>query len=269
MNDATHKLIWIRGAGELASAVAHLLYRLDHHVFMSEINPPLAIRRSVSFSDAIHEGTTQVEGITAQFCNAYQLPRKEHWTFIPLFADQPEQLLKLSPQVLVDCRMLKTGIDDLRSWANHVIGLGPGFHTSENCHTVIETMRGHDLGRVITHGAPLADTGIPGNLGGESSQRLVRSPGEGLLSWMVNFGDLVDKDQALGHLNNGTRICAPIAGKVRGLISEKTPVFENMKIGDIDPRGVTVNHFQISDKARAIAHGVLEAILLGNEDDKS
>jgi xanthine dehydrogenase accessory factor len=254
-------LVWVRGAGELASATAHLLFRLGYPVILSEIDPPLAIRRPVSFSDALLEGQARVENILAKFYPTVLKPQfpLDH---IPVFEDNESQLRSLKPGVLVDGRMLKKDLPDMRAWADLVIGLGPGFDTNKNCHAVIETKRGHDLGRVIASGAPIPDTGIPGQIGGESSKRLVRSPGDGTVKWSVAFGDLVEAGQVLGQLSSGKLLTAPTSGMVRGLISEKTLVRSGMKIGDIDPRGASVNYLQISDKARSIARGVLEAMLI-------
>jgi len=254
-------LIWVRGAGELGSAVAHLLHRLSFDVILSDIEPPLAIRRPVTFSDAIYHGSWEVEGVSAKYCENRLLPEPP-WDEIPLINDTGTSLEHSSPTVLVDCRMLKSGQTDMRPWAKLVIGLGPGFDTALNCHIIIETKRGHDLGRVISQGNAISDTGIPGKLGGESAKRLVRAPKAGFVKWHIGFGDLVEESQVLGVLSDHTPIQANTSGMVRGLISEQTPVTLGMKIGDVDPRGDTVNYKQISDKARTIAHGVLEAILL-------
>lgn len=254
--------VWIRGAGELGSGVAHLLHRVGFSVFMSEISPPLAIRRPVTFSDAMIEGSTEVDGVLAKGITRFELPQTAPWGYIPVFEDDPQSLRGLLPSVLVDARMIKRYEEDYRPWADLVVGLGPGFDTNENCHRVIETMRGHDLARVITSGGPLRDTGVPGVIGGETSRRIVRAPGSGSITWQVEFGELVLKDQQLGSLDSMTPILAPLAGMVRGLISPMTSVSEGMKIGDVDPRGDTVKYLQISEKARAIASGVLEAIIL-------
>jgi len=256
------KLIWVRGAGELGSAVAHLLFRLGGQVFLSEINPPLAIRRPVTFSDAILGGKSEVEGVLGIYSSELKLPEGSTWSHIPVFEDSDDLRIRLKPDILIDARMLKTFTMDFRSWARLVIGLGPGFHTEKNCHCVIETMRGHNLARVIHAGGSLKDTGVPGSVGGETSKRIILAPKAGQLSWNVDFGDLVSRDHLLGHMNDGTSIVSPLQGMVRGLISPETPVRENMKIGDVDPRGEGVNYRQISEKARAIASGVLEAILL-------
>jgi len=256
------KAIWVRGAGELGSGVAHLLHRVGFSVFMSEISPPLAIRRPVSFSDAIIHGETGVEGVTARFYDKHELPRVKPWLQIPLFEDDSKRLLQLKPDVIVDARMIKHYDVDYRPLADLVIGLGPGFDTGKNCHRVVETMRGHDLGRVIFDGSGLADTGVPGKLGGETSRRLIRAPGAGHVKWLVNFGDLVGEGQTLGTLNGTMPLFAPLGGLIRGLISPHTPVINNMKIGDVDPRGVEVKYLQLSEKVRVIASGVFEATLL-------
>lgn len=262
MNMAAKSLIWVRGAGELASAVAHLLQRLGYPLFLSEREPPLAIRRSVTFSDAILEGSTTVDGITAAFYDRYTLPDTLPGAVIPLYRDDPEQLRRLGAKILVDGRMLKRDIGDARTWAEYVIGMGPGFHTGQNCHAVIETMRGHDLGRVITAGSASEDTGIPGRIGGQTSQRLIRASRCGQVQWQVDFGQLVEAGQVIGLIDQGMPIHAPISGLIRGLISEHSSVIKGLKIGDVDPRGSAVNHLKISDKARMIASGVLESILL-------
>ena len=256
------RVIWVRGAGELGSGIAHLLHRVGFSVFMSEISPPLAIRRPVSFSDAIINGEASVEGVTARFYDKHELPEDQPWAHIPLFEDDSKSLIQLGPDVLIDARMLKHYEMDYRAWAQLVIGLGPGFDTGKNCHRVIETMRGHDLGRVIFDGAGLADTGVPGKLGGETSRRLIRAPGSGHVKWLVNFGALVHEGQTLGTLNETIPLFAPLDGMIRGMISPLTPVSKSMKIGDVDPRGAEVKYLQLSEKVRAIASGVFEAIVL-------
>ncbi len=262
------KRVWVRGAGELGTGVAHLLYRVGYPVFMSEISPPLAIRRPVTFSDAILENTTIVEGVTARKHDHYKLPVTQDWDHIPIFNDDPEKILSLKPDVIVDARMLKHYQENYRPWAELFIGLGPGFHTEQNCHRVIETMRGHDLARVITSGGPLADTGVPGKLGGQTSQRLIRAPYSGNVSWQVEFGEMVHKNQEIGLINESHQILAPLDGIVRGMISQHTPVGEGMKIGDVDPRGDKIKYQQISEKSRAIAAGVFEAMVINERQMK-
>ncbi|MBT4034908.1 MAG: EF2563 family selenium-dependent molybdenum hydroxylase system protein [Candidatus Marinimicrobia bacterium] len=264
-----NELVWVRGAGELGSGVAHLLHRVGLHVFMSDITPALAIRRPVTFSSALIEGSSEVEGIESKKAQSYKLNQSKRWKHIPMFEDDPGKLLELKPTVLIDARMIKKYAEDFRTWADLVIGLGPGFEVDKNCHRAIETMRGHNLGRIISEGVPLADTGIPGKLGGETRRRLVRATRSGQIKWSSQFGDLVTKGQQLALINNDKPVFAPIDGIVRGMISEYTPVVKGMKIGDIDPRGEAVEYQQISEKARTIAAGVFEAIVLHQNETLS
>jgi len=264
-----YELVWVRGAGELGSGVAHLLHRVGLHVFMSDKSPPLAIRRPVTFSCALVDGITTVEGIKAKKKKTLKTGQTRSWKHIPMFEDNPEKQLAFKPTVIVDARMLKKYTQDYRSWVDLFIGLGPGFEASKNCHRVIETMRGHNLGRIINKGAPLADTGIPGKLGGETHRRLVRATRSGQIKWFTQFGELVTKGQQLALINNDKPVFAPLDGIVRGMISEHTPVVKGMKIGDVDPRGEAVQFQQISEKARGIAAGVFEAIILHHNEKKA
>ncbi len=257
-----NELIWVRGAGELGSGIAHLLHRVGLHVFVSDIIPSLAIRRPVTFSCALTDGESEVEGIVAKKAKSLKLSQKKHWKHIPIFEDDAMQLLAFKPTVVIDARMLKKYSEDYRTWADLVIGLGPGFEVGINCHRAIETMRGHNLGRIISEGAALADTGIPGNIGDQTTQRLIRATRSGQIKWSSKFGELVIKGQQLGIINNDKAVLAPLAGIVRGMISERTPVIKGMKIGDIDPRGDQVQYLQISEKARIIAGAVFESIVL-------
>ncbi len=256
------ELVWVRGAGELGSGVAHLLHRVGLRIFMSDLLPALAVRRPVTFSDALSEGQAEVEGVMAIKVEDLQMDPSKDWGHIPLFVDDPEKLLRFKPGIVVDARMIKKYSRDYRPWADLVIGLGPGFNTENNCHCAIETMRGHTLGRIIRTGSPLADTGIPGSVGGHTSKRLIRATRSGQIKWSTQFGETVKRGQQLGIINNDKPVFAPLDGIVRGMISESTPVLKGMKIGDVDPRGEDVEYLQISEKARAVAAGVFEAIVL-------
>ena len=255
-------LVWVRGAGELGSGVAHLLHRVGLHVFLSDVSPPLAIRRPVTFSCALVDGSTEVEGVMAKKAQSLKLNISKTWKHIPIFEDDSEALVALQPTIVIDARMQKKYTKDFRTWADLVIGLGPGFEVAKNCHRAIETMRGHNLGRIISEGAPQADTGIPGNIGGETTRRLVLATRSGQIKWSTQFGEMVTKGQQIALINDDKPVWAPLDGMVRGMISEHTPVIKGMKIGDIDPRGDSVQYQQISEKARVIAAGVLETIIL-------
>ncbi len=254
--------ILIRGAGELGSAIACSLYRSGFQVMLTEINPPLAIRRCVTFSDAILDGGSRVEDVECRLITGEnQADLIDHSSvFITddlLFSD-----LLGRADFLVDARMLKK--DQPSADLNKVyrIGLGPGFEAGKNCHVVIETQRGHDLGRILNHGRAAADTGIPGVIGGESVKRVIRADASGRIKWTVDFGSMVEEYQVLGMINQIAEIRSPLSGVVRGLISPEVTVKPGLKIADVDPRGESVDYQSISDKSNAIARAVLEAVMI-------
>ncbi len=257
-----NKLVWVRGAGELGSAVAFSLYKSGFSVILSEIHPPLAIRRTVTFSDAVIDGKSTVEGITAKKIELIDFEENVPRTIIPLILDNPKTIIEISPDILIDARMIKSYDKDYRSWGPYVIGLGPGFSANQNCHTVIETMRGHDLGKILTEGEPRKNTGTPGVIGGETKRRVIYAPKTGNLKWITNFGDIVEGGQILGTINSSTKILSPLAGIIRGLIHPLVPVEKGLKIADVDPRGNTVNFYTLSDKARSIGRAALEVVMI-------
>ncbi len=262
-----HLTIWVRGAGEMASAVAHCLYRVGFRVLMSELPIPLSIRRTVAFSEAVFTGRWEVEGVPAQRCDIPAATDLISQGIIPVVIDNP-QIDTLHPHVMVDGRMLKRQTRDIRAYAPFTIGLGPGFEAGSNCHAVIETMRGHDLGKVIWQGAAQPHTGVPGEVGGETLRRVVNAPADGQVRWSVDFGDLVRENDLLGSIDNTHELRAPVAGLVRGLISPKVHLKKGLKIADIDPRGGAIDFRTISDKARAVGRGVLEAILVHLHEER-
>ena len=255
-------LIWIRGAGEIGSATAISLTRAGFRVILSEINPPLAIRRSVTFSDAIIDGKTSVEGIPAKLQSIDQFLQRENKGFIPLFIDNPHQLLSLMPNIIIDARMIKSYDKDYRVWADHFIGFGPGFIAKQNCHAVIETMRGHDLGKIIYDGPPMKNTKIPGPIGGESNRRVLYAPSAGGLKWQVDFGAILKADQLMGTIGDAVEIRSPFRGMVRGLIHPSVPMTTGLKIADVDPRGEGIGFTNLSDKARSLGRAALEASMI-------
>lgn len=262
MNPLNRFSVWVRGAGELGSAVAQLLHKTGFQVILSDLPHPLAIRRKVTFSDALLGGRAEVEGVRAIQSPLKPLSRLNSRRAIPILTDSPDLEGVLQPSVLVDARMLKVDPGDLRERAPLVIGLGPGFNATQNCQAVIETQRGHDLGRVIWQGPATPNTGIPGRVGGETLQRVIYAPAGGRVSWKVDFGDLVKEGQIIGHIDNQHEIRSALNGMVRGLIAEQVPISKGLKIADIDPRGKGVDPGRISDKARVVSGGVLEAILV-------
>lgn len=259
-------IVCVRGMGELGTAVAHLLFRLGLKVFGTELPNPLAIRRPVCFSEVMNHGNQVVQGIKATRAASSEL--EAYWSrdMVPVITDDLTRIQSMGIDACVDARMLKQEVDSLITLAPISVGLGPGFHAGKNCNVVIETARGHDLGRLIWEGPAKPNTGIPGNIGGESIKRLIKAPCEGKVRWLVRFGDRVEKNQTVGRMDNDTAVFANTSGIVRGMIDENVMTSTGMKIGDVDPRGESVDHELISEKARLVAYGVFEAIRLLTKD---
>ena len=252
-------LIVIRGAGDLASGVAHRLIRSGFSVILTDTDKPTTVRCTVAFSQAIYTHKPVVlEGVTGELADSPEQALLLNRQGKAAILVDPECRYRetLKPDVLVDA-VIATKITD----APIVIALGPGFTAGEDCHAIVETKRGHTLGTVILHGSAIPNTGIPGNVGGYTSQRLLRAPCSGIFSPVVSIGAMVKKGDITATVN-GMPVLSELDGVVRGLLPEGTPVFQGMKSGDVDPRGIRDYCFTISDKARAIGGGVLEAILL-------
>jgi xanthine dehydrogenase accessory factor len=256
--------IIIRGAGEMASGIAWRLHRSGFfRLLMTEVERPLAVRRKVSFCEAVYEGRWEVEGISAQrVANAERAKSLWMERIIPVLID-PDNTVKdlIRPHVVIDAILAKRNTGTARDDASLVIGLGPGFHAGWDVDFVVETNRGHDLGRVILVGEPAADTGVPGDIGGYTAERVMRSPCAGIFRSDLLIGTHVKKGDPVGHVE-GEPVKASLTGIVRGLIRPSSPVHAGLKIGDIDPRARPELCFTISEKARAIAGGVLEGILM-------
>jgi xanthine dehydrogenase accessory factor len=256
-------LIWIKGAGEMASAVAWRLYMANiRKIIMTDISRPLAVRRKVSFCEAVYDGHATVQAISAERIesadDAVKMWKKGK---IAVMVDQKgEAVAGLMPHVVVDAILAKTNTGTTISEAPLVIGMGPGFIAPKDVHLVIETNRGHDLGRIITSGCAEKNTGIPGAIGGLTKERVLRAPSDGLFSANCAIGDRIRKNDTIGMVADQP-VKAQIEGAVRGLIRDGIDVSKGLKIGDIDPRAQTAYCFTISDKARAISGSVLEAIL--------
>lgn len=258
----SHINVWVRGAGELGSATAHILHQSGFPTILSDLLPPLAIRRTVTFSDALITGAMEVEDVKAVKCDPEKMARIQAEGHIPIVIDDRIVPRKVKPHVYVDARMLKKVVANPCDKNTFVIGLGPGFTAGENCDVVIETHRGHDLGKIIRNGSPRENTGIPGVLGGETIRRVIYAPASGNIEWNLEIGSRITRGDALGTIDKKTVIRAPLTGLVRGLISPLVPVRKGLKIADIDPRGSDVDFRTISDKSRLVGRGVLEAILI-------
>jgi xanthine dehydrogenase accessory factor len=254
--------VLIKGAGELATGVAHRLSKCHFKVCLTEIHQPQAVRRGVAFSEAVYQGEKEVEGVIAKLISTPDeiMPVWQEGK-LPLLID-PEARVKdiLKPDVLVDAIIAKKNLGTKISDAPLVIGLGIGFRAGKDVHAVIETNRGHNLGRVILQGEAEPNTGIPGNIAGISAERVFRAPGPGLFLSRKKIGDYVEADEVIA-LVGGVPIKALIGGIIRGLLRDGAEVHQGMKVGDVDPRRIEGFCYTISDKSRTIAGGVLEAIL--------
>ena len=252
----------IRGAGDLASGIALRLWHSGFDVVMTEIARPTSIRRTVSFSEAVIKGRTEVEDISAQkaenITHAKELLKRD---ILPVLVD-PECicLRELKPDILIDAILAKRNLGTKITDAPIVIGVGPGFEASVDCHAVIETMRGHSLGRAIYQGSALPNTNIPGRIGGLTGERVLRAPDDGIFKGIHKIGDEVAAGDIVGTVGDKPMVCM-IDGVLRGLLADGTEVREGMKAGDVDPRGKREYCYTVSDKALAVAGGVLEAIL--------
>ncbi len=255
--------VLVRGGGDLASGVVLRLWRAGLPVVVTELPQPLVVRRKVSFAEAVYQGRTQVDGVTAVRVPAELSAVRAAWQRgqVPVVVDPPARLrLALAPAVLVDGRMTKRPPDLGLDAAALVIGLGPGFIAGENCHAAIETMRGHTLGRVLWQGAPLPDTGLPEAVLKHQADRVLRAPADGVLETLVEIGQVVEAGTPLLRVA-GEVVRAPFRGAVRGLMHSGLQVTRGLKVGDLDPRADPRYAFLVSDKALAIGGGVLEAVL--------
>ena len=251
----------IRGAGDLASGVALRLWRAGMDVVLLDVEKPTAIRRTVAFSEAIVHGEQTVEDLTARLATAETAEETLAAGMIPVLVDpEGRSIPTLRPDALVDAILAKRNLGTEITDAPVVIGVGPGFTAGVDCHAVVETMRGHTLGRVIREGSAIPNTGIPGLIGGFAGERVLRAPAAGLFHPLRDIGDAVTEGEILATVE-GKPMAATLTGTLRGILPEGTEVFPGMKAGDIDPRCQRSHCFTASDKALAVGGGVLEAIL--------
>ena len=247
----------------MASGIACRLFRSNfRRIAMLEIPNPLAVRRNVSFCEAVYDETMSVEGVTAVKVSdsegIYQAWRQGR---IPVLLDPDGSSIKrFQPDVVVDAILAKKNIGTRLQDAKLVIALGPGFEAGKDAHVVIETNRGHNLGRLISSGETEPNTGIPGSIGHYTRERVLRSGAHGIFKTARKIGDKVVKGDIIGNIGRST-VKAEIDGILRGLVRPGTEVTESLKIGDIDPRGNLEYCHTVSEKARAIGGAVLEAIL--------
>lgn len=261
-------IVIVRGGGDLASGVIHRLYRCGYRVLILESEKPSAIRREVAFCEAVYDGEAFVEGVLSHRisdvsqCEAVWKQRE-----IPLLVDETGASVQvLHPAAVIDGILAKRNLGTSRDMAPLTIALGPGFEAGEDVDFVIETKRGHDLGRIIEEGSAIPNTGIPGVIGGYGKERVIHSPAAGSIQLQAKIGDLVEKDQIIAFIKKRkgkeVPVYASLTGILRGIIRQGYLVSEGMKIADIDPRKEEKkNCSTISDKARCIAGSVLEVLM--------
>ena len=258
-----NNFVLIRGGGDLATGVALRLHRAGIKVLVTELPQPLAVRRTVSFAEAVYEGQHTVEGVKSKLINADQLSAWDEADVIPVLVDpELDILLSYIFPVVVDARLIKQTPSPLPIQVPLHIGLGPGFHAGRNCHAVIETRRSHTLGRVYWEGITQPDSGQPEG----DPRRVLRAPNTGIIVSHARIGDHLNEGQLIAEVqsqieNRKTEIASPFKGILRGLIRDGIHGTKGLKIGDVDPRDDETTCYLVSDKALSIGGGVLEAIL--------
>ncbi|WP_343763914.1 selenium-dependent molybdenum cofactor biosynthesis protein YqeB [Clostridium oceanicum] len=256
-------IVIVRGGGDIASGTIYKLYKCGFKILVLESCTPTSIRRNVCYSEAIYSGKVTIENTTAVKINSLD-EILSCWknNEIPIIIDPKGKYINiLKPKVLIDAILAKKNLGTKIDMAEITIGLGPGFEAGKDVDAVIETMRGHNLGRVILKGTPIKNTGTPGEIGGYSKERVIYSPSKGIIKNIKEIGDFVLKDETIAYVDN-TEIKSKITGLLRGLIRNGSSITKGLKIADVDPREKEIkNCFTISDKARNVAGGVLEAIL--------
>lgn len=269
-------LIICRGGGDLATGIVHRLFRAGFPVLVLETDSPAAIRRQVSFSEAVYDRMATVEGVTAERIALADRASVDHVLEagrVPLLVDpEGNSIAQLKPDIVVDAIIAKKNLGTAKEMAPLVIGVGPGFTAGEDVDLVVESMRGHNLARIFTTGSALPNTGIPGNIGGFTKERVLHAEADGYMKNIRKIGDIVEKGEEIARIyekmteegifsGSYVSVEASISGIIRGLIREGYHFQKGFKIADIDPReSELANCFTISDKARSIGGSVLEAV---------
>ena len=254
-------LIIVRGAGDLATATIIRLHNSGFRVICLDIDKPTVIRRTVSFAQAMFDGHAVVEGVRARRCAAEDVMSVLAQGEIPVVADPEGRCIRMyKPEVVIDAIIAKRNLGTNRGMAPCTIALGPGFVAGSDVDCVIETTRGHALGRLIYEGSAKPNTGIPGNIGGFTSERVIHSPCAGEFIACRKIGDIVKAGDVIAHVGD-CEVRATIDGMIRGLLHDNLTVPEHFKIADIDPRGEKAEYLTCSDKARSLSGSVLEAVM--------
>ncbi len=260
--------VLIRGGGDLASGVAWRLFQCGFRVLVVEAAQPMAVRRKVSFCEAVYDGKAEVQGVRALLVkDAADTTKVWERGEIPVIVDPlAESRHSVKPHVVVDAILAKKNLGTTLGDAPLVIALGPGFEAGKDAHFIVETNRGHNLGRLLSTGSAEPDTGVPGPVSGVTVERVLKSPADGRWEPLFEIGEFVQKGEKIGTVG-GSIVRATISGVIRGLIRPGISVTKGLKIGDIDPRGQREFCFTISEKSLAIAGGVLEGILRHYKSD--
>lgn len=260
-------LIIVRGGGDLATGTIYKLYKCGFSILILEIANPSAIRRNVAFSEAVYQGSQTVEDVTCYRADSVNHAKSllQEGKLALLVDPEGTSISELEPIAVVDAILAKKNLGTHKFMAPITVALGPGFTAGEDVDAVIETKRGHNLGRVLWQGCAAPNTGVPGIIGGYGKERVIHCPAEGILRNVSKITDTVLKGQQIAFVeteNGNVAVNASLDGLLRGLIRDGYPVTKGFKIADIDPRTDEYdNCFTISDKARCIAGGVVEAIL--------
>jgi xanthine dehydrogenase accessory factor len=254
-------LVVVRGGGDLATGIIYRLHTAGFPVIVLELAQPMVVRRAVAVATAVLDGAIRIEELEAVRVDTVAEAEQVALTgVIPVLVAPQLPDFGRKPTIIIDARMAKRNIDTQRDDAPLVVALGPGFVAGDDCDAVIETKRGHTLGRVIWQGAALPNTGTPGIVAGKGAERVLRAPCAGVVRWLVEIGDTVEDGALIGRIA-ADEIRAPFSGVVRGLIAPATQVQSGLKIGDLDARADRIACFTISDKALAIGGGVVQAVL--------
>lgn len=264
------KIVIVRGAGDLATGTIYKLHRCGFRVLALELPNPTAIRRQVAFSEAVYDGKIEVEGVTACLVsNRDEMEAAWQAGQVPVAVDpEGSWICELMPGVVVDAMVAKRNLGTSREMAPCTVALGPGFAAGRDVDVVIETSRGHDLGRLIFEGEALADTGMPGSIGGYAKERVIYAPASGIVELLKEIGDQVRAGEIIARVD-GVPVVTEITGLLRGILRDGSRIRQGIKMADVDPRvSEKENCRRISDKARNIAGGVLEAILYLNREKR-
>lgn len=252
----------IKGAGDIASGIALRLHRAKFSIVMTEIENPTAIRRTVCFSEAVGKGEMVVENVKAVLADSTDKISDilQQGNIAVIVDEKANCISQLKPDFVIDAILAKKNLGTSITDANTVIGVGPGFTAGVDCHAVVETMRGHYLGRVYYEGSAAENTGIPGDIGGHTTDRIIRSPEYGVFTPIFEIGEEVKKGEVVACVDS-TPVACQVSGVLRGILPSGTLVTPNMKSGDVDPRCKKEHCYTASDKALAVGGGVLEACL--------